>query len=225
MIRSRRVFFLSAALALSIAGLVPGTASANLVFTLDDSNLGSPPHSGGQNFGTITLDGTSSQVTISIVMASGYGFKDFGFNYSGLGQIATVSGVGDSAGGPTTFKSGAGSGFDGFGQFLDEQDAESYGGAANASTSALFTITGTGLDLTEFENVSTGSYPAYFAVHLIPLDGSSTFFAGARLAPTGTVPELPPTSTVPEPSSLFGAVTATLFGLGYRWRRGKSRTL
>src|SRR5947208_734630 len=75
------------AVVLGLALVSPGSATAALVTTINSSNLDANPAAGLDNFGSITIDGTSTNVTITVALAAGYGFDAFGYAYNGPGTI------------------------------------------------------------------------------------------------------------------------------------------
>jgi hypothetical protein len=200
------------AIASVVAVVTSGSASADLQTTINATNA---PSTG--NFGTITISGGGSTVTITVTMAAGLGFDTFGFNYSGPGTISSYTGTGTGAGGTDTWTrpSNEGSGFDGWGKFQHELDGNT-NGAANKDTTATFTISGSGLTLTGFNTLSDNN-TAYFALHLVPLNGSTTLQAAATNAAT-------PVPT-PEPSTvalaILGAIGFVGYGVRQRWKKSE----
>ncbi len=191
-------------------------------------------------YGTITIDvnaaGTSA--TITVTMASGYYLDKFGYNVGSSGSISSTvvnCGANQTAvfnvnnnpnpltcGGITP---GGTEKFDGFGSFNSTISGGT--GGSSGFTTLVFTVTGTGLTLGTFENLSTippGDQRAWFGGETGYIGNSCTgWVAGGGNANLQDGTSTPSTdcssSTVPEPGSLTLLGTGLLTLAGFARRR------
>jgi hypothetical protein len=223
MFRLRPLLAPGLALALTLTFGV-GSASADL-FNLDNSHFtGAGLPFGPPYIGTVEVLGTSTQITIEFKANAGLatengllvGFHEVAFNYvpSGTPSISMITHTDNSSGNSFNQFSGPSPyGMDGYGNFT-YAFGENGGGPTNQATDITFTITGTDLSLSQFEQKSVnppGDTEAYFAVHLATTASSNnTWFAGA----TGS-----DASSVPEPSTMLIAAIGAIGLVGYGLRR------
>jgi len=151
----------------------------------------------GPTYGTVTVLGTSTSVTIEFAAAAGFEFHNAGVGWKeslpGGASISTETVTTcTTVGGATCSAVGNGGNFDGFGGYT-----KAVGGGAGSSsglTDVIITITGSGLALADFEGGFAGQISPY---------PNPTGAATGWVASTGST-----NTTVPEPGTL------TLLGTG-----------
>lgn len=199
---------LAVALALSFGAR---SASAD-TFNLDIDHTSGSPVTVSPPFGTVTVTGSSSQVTIVFQADTSliFGFHDVGYNVTPGTSITstTVTQVGATS---NSFAlEGHNVQLDGLGTFTDVYGLHAAGPVpAHEATKVTIVIVGTNLTLSDFENLSTGGNP------------SVKFAAGVAKTPAGGVTGWVGTSPnpIPEPSSMAIAGLGALGFVGYGLRR------
>jgi hypothetical protein len=234
-----RKFLLTSAALLALAVPAHADVVRSGFLTSDHCTGGCGPQPGG--FGKITAtDHENGTIDILVALNNnnkfvGTGFPlSFGFNldpnttitYSNLTAgfvVADGFNIGMATG---NLSQNAGSyGQDGFGTFEYGVDWTGSGGSGTLTSTLSFTISGTGLDITDFAQLSSnppGGDKAYFVADII----SGTNFGSDGKGNTGlvdlsTVLEVNPlTPPVPEPSTwammLIGFLGVGLFGMRRR---------
>jgi hypothetical protein len=204
----------SLALGLILLGTTGREAFANIgsaTYTFNVSNGGSGAPTSG-NFGTAVIDVSSATTaTITYTGSDSNQFVGVGFNFNGAETDLATPGTITNITGFSPWNQQSNTQMDGFGAFTYEFEGN---GASQAKSSVTLNITGTNLELTEFQIVSSvppGTTPSVLGAHIFNpnlTEGSKTFFAGVT---GGTV--------VPEPSTMALAGLGALGFLGYGLRR------
>ena len=205
-----RIPFLGGSLVIGLILLgITGQAAKADLYSFDSSN--GDPNSGP--YGSVTVTGGGTTVTITVTAASGYQLNSFGFNVASGTTLALSSPFSISPNwsiSPGNGSSGVGSqnqgGLGPYGKFSYKVSDES----ASDVTSLTITVSGTSLTTAQFEGLSTGGTSVTFAAHMKPYGGGSgnTYMYGAH-----------PSAVTPEPSTLALAGLGTLGFIGYGLRR------
>lgn len=215
---------LMTALALSFA---PQAQAAFVTYVLDQTN-GNPTLADGVSYAQLRIDdNTAGRLTFTITVlptlsglaTSNFGLQQFGFNVLGTNPLQDASGSNAQWFLPTGWSANVApppNQLDGFGRF--EVSVSTTG--SNRLAPLQFQLIGTGLTLSSFNELSTGTAGegnVRFAAHIAGFDAggglTSAYFGGSNLAP----------SPVPLPSvALF--VPAWLAVAGVLARRRSRKT-
>jgi hypothetical protein len=173
------------------------------------------------SFGTILLTDVTGGVQITVTLLNGNRFTEtgfdgtIGFNLIGNPTITESPDTvgwrlnGDPAGSPITPVSAQSlTNWDGFGTFEYGIICDACAGSATVAGPLTFTVLGTGLDITDFAELSTGK------------GGTAAFFAVDILSgTTGKTGLVDATSTVPDGGATVTLLGSVLLGLGMLRRR------
>lgn len=175
-----------------------------------------------------TLDFTIQTAPNYVIIGSGFQ-ASFAFNLIGNPTITYSSiippGTYSIPGGISPQQNAGSLMVDGFGNFEYGIDVINNGFGNNAGSTLSFSISGTGLDITDLAELSTGgSPPAFFALDVAHTVGGVTTTGAIDISLVLTPGQqcFPgPCTTIPEPSSLavFGATLIALGGISYIMRR------